>query len=426
MRLRLTLFALLVAVLVAATPAEARLIIGFQSDPVVIEGDRETAYDRMQSVGGQWVRIMLRHDRWPVDAERYRAAIESARARGLRVMATLMSWKEDRRGTPASWAAFTREVVARYGGAVDAWGTANEPNHGYFNFATDTTCRISRTPATAAYGSRVENGFRILTTYRRVKPGKGTHRKVVRYLRSKKGTFNRVVRRGRARYVKVRRGRYKQMVRFLPARGRRARYRQTITKIPLTRENTVWVSTEAARRVCEQQTWATAYRAVHAASAEVIRALDPTATVVVGDLSPNSLNTIFMEAMVQAAPGAIDADVHGIHPYFRPGADPVPGAFSMPNLEQIVGQARAWQRAGHLTGNRTWITELGFVPDDPPAALADAAARAESLGIELLIQYELYGGSPHDERWDTGLLEPDGTPRPSWHALREWLAGRNP
>lgn len=89
MRLRLTLFALLVAVLVAATPAEAQLTIGFQSDPVVVEGDRERAFDRMQSVGGRWVRIMLRHDRWPADAGRYRAAIESARARGLQVMVTL-------------------------------------------------------------------------------------------------------------------------------------------------------------------------------------------------------------------------------------------------------------------------------------------------------------------------------------------------
>jgi hypothetical protein len=423
-RVRLTLFALAAAVL-AATPAEARLIVGFQSDERVIDGDREAAFDRMQSVGGQWVRIMISHNRWPEDADRYRAAIEAARARGLHVMVTLLSWQEERRATPQSWAAFTREVVARYGWAVDAWGTANEPNHGYFRFATDTTCRISSTPATAAYGSRVEDGFRILTTYMKVKPGTGTHRKVVRYLRSKKGTFRRVVRRKRVRYVQVRRGPYKRMVRYVPARGRRARYRQKITKTPLARESTVWVSTEAARRVCEQQTWATAYRAVHAASAEVIRALDPTATLVVGDLSPNSLNAAFMDAMIQAAPGPIDADVHGIHPYFRPGTDPIPGAFQMPNLAEIVAQTQAWQRAGRLTGGRTWITELGFVPTDPPETIAESAARAESLGIELLIQYELYGGPPHDDKWDTGLLEPDGTPRPSWFELRDWLAGRD-
>jgi len=438
-RLRLALFALMIGGF-AASPAEAQLAVGFQSDDRVIEGDRETAYDHMQAMGGQWVRIMVRHDRWPQDADRYRAAIESAQARGLHVMATLMSWKEDRRATPRSWAAFTREVVLRYGWAVDAWGTANEPNHEFFRVATDTTCRISHIPAAAAYGSRVENGVRILTRYRRVKRGTGTHRKVVRYMRSKRGTYKRVVRprrvakvkvrRGtyrrvvrprRVRYVKVRRGPYKQLVRFLPARGRQARYVQRVTKIPLSRDSTVWVSTEAARRQCEQQTWAAGYRHVHDAAARMIRVLDPTAKLVVGDLSPNSMNMTFMEAMIHAAPGPIDADVHGVHPYWHLGAEPVPGSFHLPNLQQVVEQARAWRRAGQMTGDLTWITEIGFSPQDPPSAVVDVAARAESLGLGVLIQYELYGAR---DRWDTGLLDPDGTPRPSWFALRDWLASR--
>lgn len=450
------MLAVLVVLLVAAAPAAARMQVGFQADGPVVGGTgigRERALDTMRAGGGEWLRVMVREDRWPADAGRYRDAIAAARARGLQVMATLMRWR-GRKGTERpgatvrEWSAFVSDAVRQLGPYVDAWGSSNEPNHPAFAPHAATSCHVGWGSRGNSHSTRVVDGKQVIVRYRRVQRGRGTHRRVRRYRRAKHGRYRRAVRHRRGgrrdvRYVRskrrtirryrrrdfrVSRRRYDRRVRYRRARTgaqrRRANYVQRVRRIPLTRTATIYLSTQFEQRACEQQAWAAAYRPIHDVTARIVRQLDAGAVVIVGDLAPSGGNAAFMEAMFAAAPGPVDADVLGIHAYSPGFGDPRrrrgSGGFWITSIEGTVARTRAWQAQGRLTGGQTWITESGFVPSAPADYWTWALERAAAAGVPVMILYELTQ-HPLPGRWDTGLLDAAGAPRPAWHAVTGWM-----
>ncbi len=98
--------------------------------------------DEAEAVGIEWVRMDFRWDllepiRGRYDWSLYDPVVDAARARGLRVYATLQAtpaWAT--RGAPgagvpedpADWDDFCYEVAAHFRGRVSAWGIWNEPN----------------------------------------------------------------------------------------------------------------------------------------------------------------------------------------------------------------------------------------------------------------------------------------------------------
>jgi hypothetical protein len=110
------------------------------------DASRAVVLDRLRDAGVTWVRIDLgwaslqetsrgAHSQWYVDlADR---AVDEARARGLKVLATLWatpSWANGGAGTgtppsnPADYAAAAQWAAAHFRGRVSAWEVWNEPN----------------------------------------------------------------------------------------------------------------------------------------------------------------------------------------------------------------------------------------------------------------------------------------------------------
>lgn len=192
----------------------------------------------------------------------------------------------------------------------------------------------------------------------------------------------------------------------------------------MTPAGTTYVPTNSLQRACQAQALGAAYRAVYDDAARVLRAGDQTAPLIVGELAPGASNHEFMEAMFNAAPGPVDADVFAVHGYHigTPDSEGEPGAYRITTIEATTAQVRAWHARGALTGDRTWITEIGYPPNLPADYLPRALDRAQQAGVEVSVIYDLVA---HPDgpgvTWDTGVLDATFTPRPAWARLLNWL-----
>ncbi len=178
------------------------------------------------------------------------------------------------------------------------------------------------------------------------------------------------------------------------------------------------------------------YRAMHDAAYAELKAVDPANQVLVGGLAPLGSGSItpplaFLRAMADR--GVLRADGFSYHPYsleVTPGThatDPDDAMLAdLPRLEALIAELH---RQGRI--DREWpidITEYGyetdppdpsarFTPDQQAAFLgwASAIARAHPT-VRTHAQFLLRDLEDPDD-WQTGLLFPDGTPKP---AARAW------
>jgi hypothetical protein len=420
--------------LIVAAPATAGEL-GVQSDNVIVDGtpqQRALAFARADQLGATWIRVMIRDDK--LGTPGLTAAITGAHAQGFQVIGTLMRWRGLKGGerpgaTPAQWANLTRAAVARYGPYVDAWSTGNEPNHPAFAPRRSHRCHLNRETVNAPRVV-IRHGQIIVRSWQRVRRGDGSHRRVTRYRKTtrKMGTHRRVVRRKRSGrrvvgYRKARRGRYVRVRSYRRAKTRRARRRanfnRVVTRSPVQRRDRVRVSELRVERACVAQGRGVAFRPVHDAAARQIRAGDPSALVIVGDLAPSTGNTLFMEAMFAAAPGPVDADVVGAHPYWNahPHERREYDSWQLGNIERLVADVRSWHRHGKLTGGVVWATEWGIQRADPGRWAALGVDRMYRAGVGVVVYYELVAHPPWQYRWDTALISYDGTPRRRFYEL---------
>jgi hypothetical protein len=170
---------------------------------------------------------------------------------------------------------------------------------------------------------------------------------------------------------------------------------------------------------------------------------DPLAPVVSAGLSPTNGDGIkavddrlFLEAMYAAGAAAF-FDVLGAHPYgFAHPPDDPHAAHTGLNLNRILDLRALMEGYGDQT-KPVWITELGWTTQSPVDQAWLTVSRGEQAGylarswwkirqdypwVGQFTVWQLSRGVPDvNEMAGYGLLDPDGSPKPAYHALQRAL-----
>lgn len=156
-----------------------------------------------------------------------------------------------------------------------------------------------------------------------------------------------------------------------------------------------------------------------AAYFNVVRAECPSCTVVAGDVLDQPGMMRYVERYRRHLAG--EPAIWGLHNYndvnrfddrgLRALIDAVPGEIWLTETGGLVKLSRSPTREGELRG--------GLPFDVGRAARATAYALGLARGSERVTRIYLYNwtGSPPDERFDSGLIAPDGTARPAYDVL---------
>lgn len=365
MRRAVLVFAVVVCAALSPAVASARMSIGLQNDDAMVQAgpDATTAYlRRADDLGASWVRLSVMDGLWNGgQADAYVAAARAAHDSGHRVIVSLLAW--DTHPTAQEWAPFAKLVVARLAPYVDAWSPMNEPNQPNMAPATSRPC----VPLSGRKLKRVR-----VIRYRRVKRHHGHWRRVVRHRHHKRAV----------RYKHVRHGHYRRVVKHvLKPKGRKA----------------------TAFDWCSPRVLGRAYRKVWNWTAPAIHTLDPSATLVTGDLEPVG-GPEFMRAFLHGRL-AIRPDVLAIHPYelgYGPSVHKRDGSWRAHDIEE----AHRWARRHHLP---LWADEWGLWPSANPAEWGAWLDRFQRARVAVTILYDTAGGW-----WDT-QMRPD-----AFAAVRGW------
>ncbi len=176
-----------------------------------------------------------------------------------------------------------------------------------------------------------------------------------------------------------------------------------------------------------------AYARLFEAGAAAIRSVDEQAFIITAGLSPAvddpktslSPETFLIEMYQTLSPGVVDAV--GIHPYSFP-ADPTDRSEGwntygrLPEMATLVSQLEGAELP-------LWFTEFGapFDPDEPErqASIVGegvACATRSTFPTGPVFVYALRDAIEPSDELPFGLIDADGSPRPSWAALSELLA----
>lgn len=165
------------------------------------------------------------------------------------------------------------------------------------------------------------------------------------------------------------------------------------------------------------------YRQLYVRGQKALGGADPHARVLFGELAPQNAMTYAKHVL---AKGGLHASGFALHPYQT--TDPLaPGKWRGQRTEGGIGSlgkinkqiAALGLKTGLGKTPGTYLTEFGYETNNPNAAAywPRALRKAQNAGARQLIAYSLTG-SP-ETNWDTGLVNPDGTPRASYTAIRK-------
>ena len=187
------------------------------------------------------------------------------------------------------------------------------------------------------------------------------------------------------------------------------------------------------------------YRRLYLSGSAAIRAVDPSAEVLIGETAPyvrpgdGMAPLAFLRGVLRPGPLVADGFAHHSYDFEAPPEREYPGDGNV-TLGSVERLLRALDRAaadGSLRDGRgrpldVWITEFGYFQTTgralPPARRADYVRRAFELAashhprVRQLLQYLLVSppeGFPGG-RFDTALLTRDGSPTPAFGALAAW------
>lgn len=410
------------ALMMMAPAAHASLTVGVQSEGQLVAGS-DAAAAKTLGLAGQvhagWVRMMVIDGRYEQQRWAIIRSAKLAHARGMKVMVSMFHWNgpngEEGGAGIGQLTTFVNRVVPDLAPYVDAYGW-NEPNHPAFAPRSDTVCTV--VPGSKTQQTLVGYGHRVLVRYRHVKRGRGHYTRTVTFVRSRRlPEYKRTSRGWRKTTVGAT---HKRLVKFHRHRRLIGNYRQIKRRIPIA-PHEITVSTPYERNVCQRQASAIEYRRVHDMTARVVRRVDPSALMILGELGPSAGNESFMENVFKAAAGSVDADVIGLHPYtlLAPSTVQDHGGMVLPVIERTVRAVRRWHAQGKITGERVWATEYGYhwaVVKAHPSWLPTALTRMRAAGVEVAVLYDYVhtGGS-----WDTGVFA-GWTARSTFPGLRTW------
>jgi len=100
----------------------------------------------------------------------------------------------------------------------------------------------------------------------------------------------------------------------------------------------------------------------------------------------------------------------------------VGGIGRLNTLQREIGQLNLRTRAGSRPGS--YLTEFGYGDRGyvggtgayAPTGWQRALRKANNAGVKEMVAYTMTGSD--SPTWDTGLLNPDGSPRPAYHAIQ--------
>jgi hypothetical protein len=162
------------------------------------------------------------------------------------------------------------------------------------------------------------------------------------------------------------------------------------------------------------------YRQLFVRGQKALGKVDQSARVLFGEFSPHG-GVDYARKVVGKR--GLTASGFAIHPYQT--NDPLAPPSGRPDWKWGIGRTRTMQRdiqgmnlktrAGKTPG--LYFTEFGYDASNPNAAAywPRALKKARDAGVREMIAYTMTG-SPNTS-WDTGLLNPDGTPRSTYNAI---------
>jgi hypothetical protein len=164
------------------------------------------------------------------------------------------------------------------------------------------------------------------------------------------------------------------------------------------------------------------YRELFIRGQRALGGVDNKAQVLFGELSPHGGMDYAKKVIGKKG---ITASGFAMHPYQT--TDPL-AAPDRPDQKWGIGRSRTMQRM--LSGmnirtraNKTpgmYYTEFGYQVNNPQATnyWPRAFQAAKRAGIRELVAYTMTGAPNPNPTWDSGLLNPDGTPRPTYNAVQ--------
>lgn len=168
------------------------------------------------------------------------------------------------------------------------------------------------------------------------------------------------------------------------------------------------------------------YRQLYVRGQRALTGVDNKARVLFGEFSPHG--GLDYAKKVVGKRGLVASGL-AIHPY--QGNDPLAPPDN-PEWKWGIGAANSMQKqiAGMNLRTRAkktpglYFTEFGYNNENPNAAAfwPRALRKARNAGVKEVVAYTMTGSpgtnaSTGKPNWDTGLLNPDGTPRASYNAL---------
>jgi hypothetical protein len=164
------------------------------------------------------------------------------------------------------------------------------------------------------------------------------------------------------------------------------------------------------------------YRELYVRGYRALGETDKHARVLFGEFAPQNAITY---AKAVLAKGGLQASGFALHPYqttdpLAPGtwrgAPTEGGIGSLGKINKQIAGMGLKTRANKTPG--TYLTEFGYEMNNPNAAAfwPRALKKARRSGVKEFIAYSMTG-TPQSS-WDTGLMNPDGTPRPVYNAIK--------
>lgn len=161
------------------------------------------------------------------------------------------------------------------------------------------------------------------------------------------------------------------------------------------------------------------YRQLFIRGQRALASKDQQARVLFGEFSPHHAVGY---ARAVLAKGGLTASGFAMHPY--QSTDPLSantnqghwGIGRTGQIQSAVSHMNLRTRANKTPG--LYYTEFGYDPrqtDKGAAYWPRALRKARKAGVREMIAYTMTGGG---NGWDTGLLNPDGTPREAYNAIK--------
>ena len=189
------------------------------------------------------------------------------------------------------------------------------------------------------------------------------------------------------------------------------------------------------------------YRSLFRHGSAAIRAADPQAAVLIGEMMPGR-NTTRSKPVLEflrkvARGGGLVADGFALHPYYF-AAHPAKARARDRDIVEIGSLSRLTKQLDRLrsrgalvtpSGRRmpVYLTEFGYFTSGPVRVSRSRHAKwmkaawriAEgNRRVKQLLQYQLVEPWPTDVTWLSAVLNRDGSPRPAFRALASVSAGR--